>query len=86
METFDALGKGSVAIGRRQMSFQRVYDRYVDRQYADDFIAQLMALEDLEADAEALQQKVASEMLTMLEREGLYHLERESKAATAKGS
>ena len=75
LETFDALGKGTVTIGRQRMSFQQVYDRYVDRRVADDFIAQLMALEDLEAEAEALQQKIAFEMLAMLEREGLYHEE-----------
>lgn len=75
LETFDALGKGIVTVGRRRMSFQQVYDRYVDRQYADDFIVQLMALEDLEADAETLQGKIAFEMLARLEREGLYHEE-----------
>lgn len=75
LETFDALDKGSVAIGRRRTSFRQVYDRYVDRQYADNFVAQLMALEDLEAGAEALQRKIAFEILTMLEWEGLYHEE-----------
>lgn len=44
----------------------------MDRRYADIFIAQLMALEDLEADAEALQQKFAFEVLATLEREGLH--------------
>jgi hypothetical protein len=57
------------------MSFQQLYDRYVDRQYADDFIAHLMALEDLEADAEPLQRKIAFEILARLEQEGLYHEE-----------
>lgn len=75
LEAFDVLGKGTVAIGRQRMSFRQVYDRYVDRQYADDFIAQLMVLEDLEADAELLQQKIAFDMLARLEREGLYHEE-----------
>ena len=73
LETFDALGKGIVAVGRRRMSFQQVYDRYVDRPYADAFIAQLLALEDVEADAEALQQQFAFDVLAGLERERLYH-------------
>jgi hypothetical protein len=59
LQTFDILGRGTVEINQRRMSFQQIYDRYIDRQYADDFIARLMALEDLKADAEKLQQKTA---------------------------
>lgn len=71
--TFDALGQASVTIGRRRMRFQQVYNRYIDRQYADRFMAQLMALTELETDAEVLQQQYAFDILAMLEREGLYH-------------
>jgi hypothetical protein len=71
LQAFDMLGKGTIKIERRQMSFQQFYDRHVDRPYADDFIARLMKLEDLEK-AETLQQKTAFEILAMLEREGFY--------------
>jgi hypothetical protein len=75
LQTFDALGQRRVASGRRRLSFRQLYDRYIDRQYADNFIVQLMALEDLEAEAEELRQQYAFEMLTLLEREGFYHEE-----------
>jgi len=78
LETFDALGKGIVTIGRRRTSFQQVYDRYVDRQYADGFRDELMVLKNLETDAEALQRKIAFEMLARLEREELYSEEVEN--------
>jgi len=72
LETFDEMGKATVAVGDRRLSFQQVYERYVDRRHADDFIGQLMALEDSTAEADALQQKTALQMLTTLEGEGLY--------------
>jgi hypothetical protein len=75
LQTFDVLSKGTVEIGRRQLSFRQFYEHYVDRQYANKFIAQLMGLEDVEAEAEILQQQIASEMLAMLEREKFYHKE-----------
>lgn len=75
LETFDVLGKGTVAIGRQRMSFRQAYDRFVDRRYADHFLATLMALEHLHTQMEALLQESARAMLTMLEREGLYHEE-----------
>lgn len=72
LQTFDMLGRGTFEMGRRRLSFQQIYDRYVDRRFADDFINQLISLEDLSAAAEKLQQKVAFEVLGMLEREGFY--------------
>jgi len=73
LQAFDMLKKGTIEIGRRRMSFQQFYDRYVDYQYADGFIAQLIDLEDFERGAETLQQKTAFDMLAMLEREGFYN-------------
>lgn len=72
LEAFDLLGKGVVTIGQRQMSFQQIYEYYIDRQYADEFIVQLVSLENLESDAETLQQEVAFDILLTLEKEGLY--------------
>jgi hypothetical protein len=52
-DTFDALGKGVVSIGKRHMTFQQVYDRHVESAYAEDFIAKLLAREWPEREAEA---------------------------------
>jgi hypothetical protein len=77
LSTFDALRKGVVMVGRRRMTFQQVYDRYVDLPYADSFIAQLTELPDLNVSAEMLQRETSFEVLTALERQGFYQGESE---------
>jgi hypothetical protein len=71
-DTFDALGKGAVSIGKRRMTFQQVYDRHVESAYAENFIAKLLARERPEREAEALEKGTALEILAMLEQAGLY--------------
>lgn len=75
LNIFHALGKGIVNVGRRRMTFQQLYDRRIDTRYADSFITRLMALEDLDTEADALLQETALTILAVLEREGLYHEE-----------
>jgi hypothetical protein len=75
LDAFDALAKGTAVLGKRRMTFQQIYDRWVESKFADDFIARLMALERLGPEAEALQQERARAILTLLEREGLYREE-----------
>jgi hypothetical protein len=72
LETFDALSRAVVTIGRKRWTFRQVYDRYVDLRYSDDFISRLLARDDPEAQAPLLQRETASAMLGMLEEEGLY--------------
>jgi hypothetical protein len=73
--TFNILNRGQVRTGRSLRTFQQFYDRFVDRPYADDFLSQLVVLENPEQEGEVLQQRFAQEILVMLEREGLYHEE-----------
>jgi hypothetical protein len=75
LKAFDELGKGKVAIGRRRMSFRRVYERMVDDEYTDAFIEHLLATEIAEREADEYQQNAALELLAMLEGEGLYRKE-----------
>jgi len=72
LDTFAVLGDGRLHMGQRRLSFRSVYDRFVEDRHADHFIAELTALEDLSAAAEALQQTIAFEILGALEEEGLY--------------
>lgn len=77
LSTFDALRKGVVMVGQRRITFQQVYDRYVDFPYADSFIAQLTELPDLNVSAEMLQRETSFEVLTALEQQGFYQEESE---------
>lgn len=47
----------------------------MERRYADDFLNDLLATDVPEAEGETLQQKVAFNLLTWLEQDGLYHSE-----------
>jgi hypothetical protein len=70
LDAFDALGKGTVAIEKRRLTFQQVYDRMVEATYAEDFLAKLLARELSERETQALEQQTAQDMLAMLEQEG----------------
>jgi hypothetical protein len=72
LECFDVLGKAEVAVARRRSTFLQAYGRYVDRRFADDFIAKLIRLEDLRAEADGLEQQTSRDVLAALERGGLY--------------
>jgi hypothetical protein len=72
LDTFDQLAQGTVVLGRRRMTFQTVYDRWIDAKFADPFIARLMASERLGPEGEMLQRESARAILALLEREGLY--------------
>ncbi|MCG3161660.1 MAG: hypothetical protein JMDDDDMK_02857 [Acidobacteria bacterium] len=74
-EAFDLLGRATVKIGRRRITFRQFYEREVERRYADDFLNDLLATDVPEAEGETLQQKVAFNLLTWLEQDGLYHSE-----------
>jgi hypothetical protein len=73
LDAFDALGKGTVAIGKRRRTFQQVYERQVERVYAEDFLATLLEQNLSESEAEALERQTALEILARLEQTGLYH-------------
>jgi hypothetical protein len=72
LETFDRLAQADVALGVRRLTFRQVYDRYVDRRFADGFIAQLLKLDDLGPAADRLERRMSQEVLETLEKEGLY--------------
>ncbi|HKI36903.1 MAG TPA: hypothetical protein VKA46_33935 [Gemmataceae bacterium] len=67
LETFDTLSRGAVLIERKRWTFRQIYNRYVDARYADEFITQLLALNDPERQGQSLQQQSAATMLAMLE-------------------
>lgn len=75
IESFNILRQANVIIDKKQMSFQQFYDYFVDIHYADNFIAKLISIEDLENQAENIQNITAFEILSMLERRGFYHEE-----------
>ncbi len=72
---FDLLGRATIVTGRRRLSFRQFYEREVERRYADEFLNALLAADDPEGDDEALQQKIAFEIIAHLEQNGLYHEE-----------
>lgn len=75
IESFNILGKANIIIDKKQMSFQQFYDYYVDIHYADNFLIKLISMEDLENQAENIQNITGFEILSMLERKGFYHKE-----------
>jgi hypothetical protein len=72
LESFDILAQANVVLRGRQLSFRQVYHRFVDRRFADDFIEELIKLEDLGTAADRLERRMLQEVLASLEKDGLY--------------
>lgn len=75
LAAFDGLSEAIVRIDQKPMTFAQFYHRFVDRQYADEFIAKIYHLSDLEMAAEQIQAHIATQMLTRLEQDQIYREE-----------
>lgn len=73
LEAFDLLASATVATSKRRRSFRQFYENTVERRYADDYLAQLLAADDPYVTGEKLQQQTAAALLADLEQTGLYH-------------
>lgn len=72
LKAFDLLGQATVDVRGNRQSFRQFYENAIDRRYADEFLSRIMTAETTEAAANALQQKVAFEIVANLEHDGLY--------------
>lgn len=70
---FDLLGRATIVMGRRRLSFRQYYEREIEHRYANEFLNSLLASDDPEAGDEAMQQKIALGIITNLEEAGIYH-------------
>ncbi|UCE06191.1 MAG: hypothetical protein JSW07_21850 [bacterium] len=75
LSSFRRLGKGIISISKKRMNFKQFYDYFVDHTYANDFIAHLMELQDLQKESEMFLQNIAFEILERLKQEGIYQNE-----------
>ncbi|MGH9842725.1 MAG: hypothetical protein ACREEM_28610 [Blastocatellia bacterium] len=73
LESFDLLGHATLVKGQQRSSFREFYESAVERRHADGFLTDLLAADDPEAKGEALQRRIAAEIIGNLEQGGLYH-------------
>jgi hypothetical protein len=73
LEAFNLLAESQVACHEETRTFAAVYERLIDRTYADDFIERLLSLPEPEQmEANALKATIARQIMPRLRAEGLY--------------
>jgi hypothetical protein len=72
LRAFDLLGDSTVTVGEQREAFCAIYARLVEQKHADNFIEQLLALEDIKVESERLKASVARTIAQELADAGLY--------------